>query len=60
MQQVLTNLKSFVVKSNRVWHVLRKPTKEEFQTTAKVSAIGILVIGLFGFLIAMAMLAFIR
>jgi len=49
----LTNrLKSFYVQCQRVWHVLRKPTGEEFKTVAKVSALGILAIGFIGFLIA--------
>jgi len=39
----------------RVWRLLRKPSKEEFLTISKVSAIGLLVIGAIGFLIAMAM-----
>jgi len=50
--ELLTKLKSFVLQSKRVWHVLRKPTGQEFKTVAKVSAIGILVIGAVGFLIA--------
>ncbi|MBS3077666.1 protein translocase SEC61 complex subunit gamma, partial [Candidatus Pacearchaeota archaeon] len=35
-----------------VWHVLRKPTSLEFKTVSKVSAIGILILGAIGFLIA--------
>lgn len=48
-------LKSFVIQSKRVWHVLKKPTGMEFKTVAKVSAIGILIIGAVGFLIASIM-----
>ena len=48
----LENLKSFVFKCTRVWNVTRKPTKEEFKTIAKASLLGILLIGLVGFLIA--------
>ena len=48
----LNRLKSFVLQSKRVWHVLKKPTGMEFKTVAKVSAIGILVIGAVGFLIS--------
>ena len=44
-------LKSFFLQSTRVWHVLKKPTMEEFKTIAKVSALGILVIGAIGFII---------
>ena len=45
-------LKSFTLQSKRVWHVLRKPTSLEFKTVSKVSAIGILILGAIGFLIA--------
>ncbi len=44
-------IKSFIIQSKRVWHLLRKPTGEEFKTVAKVSAIGLLIIGAIGFLI---------
>lgn len=47
-----TRLKSFAIQSKRVWHVLRKPTGAEFKTVSKVSAIGILIIGAVGFIIA--------
>ena len=46
------NLKSFFAKCVRVWRVMKKPTKEELIMVAKVSAIGILVIGFIGFLIS--------
>ncbi len=44
--------KSFYLQCTRVWHLLRKPTNEEFKTVAKVSALGILAIGAVGFVIA--------
>ncbi|MBU0466148.1 MAG: protein translocase SEC61 complex subunit gamma [Nanoarchaeota archaeon] len=47
-----SRLKSFILQSKRVWHVLKKPTSLEFKTVSKVSAIGILIIGAVGFLIA--------
>jgi len=34
---------------------LKKPTREEFEQTTKISAIGILVIGVGGFLISILM-----
>ncbi len=43
---------SFYLQCVRVWHLLRKPTNEEFKTVAKVSALGILAMGAVGFLIA--------
>jgi protein transport protein SEC61 subunit gamma-like protein len=49
---VLTKFKSFLLQCKRVWHVLRKPTMEEFKAIVKVSALGILAIGAIGFIIA--------
>lgn len=45
-------IKSFGIQCLRVWHVLRKPTGDEFKATAKVAALGILAIGAVGFLIS--------
>ncbi len=55
MKKHFQNLNNFYKKCKRVWHVLKKPTKQEFQQVAKVSAIGILILGLFGFLISVIM-----
>ncbi len=49
---MLEKLKSFTSQSMRVWKLLRKPTPEEFKSIAKVSALGILVIGAVGFIIS--------
>lgn len=46
------SLKSFFIKCKRVWVTLKKPTKKEFEMTAKVSAIGILIIGAIGFIVS--------
>jgi len=35
----------------RVLHVARKPSKDEFLTTGKMSALGIFIIGIIGFVI---------
>jgi len=48
-------LKSFVSQCNRVWHLLKKPSREEFLTIAKVSAIGLCLIGVIGFIISLGM-----
>lgn len=50
---MVKQVKSFVNKCVRVWHILRKPTTNEFKTVAKVSAIGIMAIGLIGFLVSL-------
>ena len=52
---MLTSLNSFILKCKRVWMVLKKPTKEEFIKVAKVSAVGIAIIGLLGFIISIIM-----
>ena len=47
-----TSTKSFFLKCKRVWHILKKPSRKEFETIAKVSAIGIGIIGALGFIIS--------
>ncbi len=49
-----TRMSSGFQKYKRVWNLLKRPTMEEFKTVSKVSAIGLLVVGLFGFLISIA------
>jgi len=56
----LESTKSFLVKCKRVWMVLKKPSKKEFQMIVKVSAIGILILGLLGFVLAVIMKLLIR
>jgi len=55
MKDLLINTKSFFFKSKRVWHVLKKPTREEFEQITKISAIGILIVGFGGFAISILM-----
>ncbi len=45
---------SFLIECRRVWQVTKKPTKEELKVIVKVTGIGILIIGLIGFVINMA------
>ena len=52
---MLEKTKSFLLKCKRVWQVLKKPNKKEFQLTAKVSAIGIAILGLFGYIVSLIM-----
>lgn len=51
----MLNVKPFLSQCIRVWHLLIKPTKIEFTTVAKVSALGLGVIGLLGFIISVVM-----
>ena len=48
-------LMSFLGQCGRVWHLLRKPSMEEFKAVSKVSAIGLGIIGLLGFIITLIM-----
>jgi len=51
IMEAMENLKLFLQKCIRVWHVLKKPDMDEYKTISKVSALGILAIGLIGFAI---------
>jgi protein transport protein SEC61 subunit gamma-like protein len=53
--QFIIKTKSFFTQCVRVWHLLRKPTLEEFKAVSKISAIGLGLIGLLGFLITLIM-----
>jgi len=50
--ELMGKLKAFYDKSKRVWLVLKKPNRKEFEMVAKVSAIGILILGVLGFLVS--------
>lgn len=52
------DIKSFIKQNLRIWHLLKKPDKEEFLTIAKVSAIGLGLIGVIGFAINLVMTYF--
>ena len=45
--------KSFINECLRVLKVTRKPSKLEFKTIVKVSGLGMIIIGLMGFVITM-------
>jgi protein transport protein SEC61 subunit gamma-like protein len=51
-------IKEFLLKCGRVFRIMKKPTMAEFKLVSKVSAIGILIIGLIGFLVFLAMRLF--
>lgn len=48
-------LGSFFSQCRRVWQLLRKPTAEEFKAVSKISALGLGLIGLMGFVITIIM-----
>ena len=51
MQNFATKTKSFLKECSRVLKITKKPSKQEFWMVVKVTGIGILAIGLLGFLI---------
>jgi protein transport protein SEC61 subunit gamma and related proteins len=53
MGETLIKFKSFIHECVRVLRITKKPNKMEFKTIVKVSGLGILVIGLIGFIIQM-------
>ncbi|MEK6880455.1 MAG: protein translocase SEC61 complex subunit gamma [Nanoarchaeota archaeon] len=53
--EIKEKIGSFISQCVRVWHLLKKPTMEEFKVVSKISAIGLGVIGLLGFLISVIM-----
>ena len=55
MAAILQKAQGFFLKCARVWAIMRKPTKEELKTTSKASGLGILLIGIVGFAIAIIM-----
>ena len=60
MVNIWASMKTFFIKCGRVWSILRKPTRKEFEQISKVSAIGILIIGVIAFLVSIIMKIFIR
>lgn len=48
-------MKSFFSQCVRVWHLMKKPDRKEWTTIAKVSALGLGLVGLVGFIISMIM-----
>ena len=58
--ELLNKLKSFGLECWRVLRVTKKPSAAEFKTTLKITGIGILVIGLIGFIIQMINLIFLK
>ncbi|MCH7850967.1 MAG: protein translocase SEC61 complex subunit gamma [Nanoarchaeota archaeon] len=58
-KELTIKLKSNYHQYVRVWKLLKRPTMAEFITISKVSVIGLLAIGAFGFVISIAMKTFI-
>ena len=50
----MTKIKGFGKECLRVLKITKKPGKEEYKTIVKVSGLGIIIIGLVGFIIQIA------
>ena len=48
---VMEKLRSFIANSRRVLVIAKKPDRKEFETMAKVTGIGIIVIAVIGYVI---------
>ncbi|MFH1326755.1 MAG: protein translocase SEC61 complex subunit gamma [archaeon] len=59
MAKLMVSTKTFLIKCRRVWHALRKPTRTEYEQVAKISALGIVLLGIIGFLVSLVMKAFV-
>jgi len=55
---ITEKIKSFLMQCIRVWHILRKPTNEEFKSISKIAALGVLAIGVIGFIISVVLTIF--
>lgn len=53
VSELLTKLKSFVKECRRVLTLTKKPSKKEFKVIVKVTAAGMVLIGLMGFIVNM-------
>ena len=53
MNEWPTKLKEFALECRRVLKITKKPNSMEFKTIFKVSGIGMLLIGLIGFLVTL-------
>ncbi len=51
---IMLNIKELLRKYRRVLQIARKPGKDEFVTSGKICALGILLIGFIGFVIFIA------
>ena len=48
---VIQKLRQFLLQCNRILHISSKPDKNEIRQSAKITGIGIVIIGVIGFII---------
>ncbi len=49
---LIVKTKSFLIECRRVLKITKKPDQKEFKTIVKISGVGMLVIGLIGFIVS--------
>ncbi len=54
------DLSNFVQSSQRIFNVSRKPDWKEYQAMAKVTGLGVLIIGIIGYIIKLILDGFLR
>ncbi len=57
---LLTRLRGFLTESRRVLRVTRKPTGTEFKTIVQITGLGIILIGLIGFVLYLIQTLFLK
>lgn len=60
INSIKVKLKGFMHECIRVLRITKKPDKAEFTTIVKASGLGILIIGLIGFIVQMAKVLFFK
>ncbi|HIH21472.1 MAG: protein translocase SEC61 complex subunit gamma [Candidatus Diapherotrites archaeon] len=53
MIDISGKIRAFIDDSKRIFTISRKPTKEEFLTMLKVTGLGIIIIGIIGYIVSL-------
>lgn len=53
--KILKKIKEFLISSKRILSISTKPSKKEFWTMSKVIGLGMVIIGVIGFLVKLIM-----
>lgn len=51
MTSLMNSFKNFIASSRRILNISQKPTKKEFWFMAKIIALGMVIIGIIGYLV---------
>jgi protein transport protein SEC61 subunit gamma and related proteins len=51
MAKLINNFKNFIASSRRILNISQKPTRKEFLFMSKIIALGIVIIGIIGYLV---------